>query len=582
MSALALDYDGTIAADDLIEPAIRALIADARARGIVVILVTGRRLTDLERVAGDLHFVDAVVAENGAVLHLPRSGYSTVLAPAVSPILLEELAARGVPYAAGDCVVEASADRATEVLAAIRSRELPLVLLFNRGRLMVLPQAVSKASGLREALTVLRLSLRSTVGIGDAENDHELLRACEVGVAVGWGSASLRAAADVVVEGEGPRALVPYLQQLIADGVLPPTRSARRRLLLGHTDGGAPFSLAVRGRNVLVAGDARSGKSWVAGLLVEQLILQGYSVCVIDPEGDYRSLDALPGVVALGGAEPLPRPHDLLHALQHANCSVVIDLSHVPHAEKIQYTRAALPSLATLRRRTGLPHRIVLDEAHYFLNGAPQRLLDLDGGGYTLVTYRASHLPAAVLQSTEVILVTCESDPAEVAALHALCRSAEPLGDWCAALGHLLLGQAAALPITEEAAATLRRVHLGLRITPHARHREKYVDVPIPDGRAFVFSKAGTPTSLRAATLRDFVAGLETLAPDVLHPHARRGDFSRWLRDVIGDYQLALDVQRLEDRCRSDRDSSLVPAIAAAVRSRYDLNGTSGWAVTTG
>jgi hypothetical protein len=51
---------------------------------------------------------------------------------------------------------------------------------------------------------------------------------------------------------------------------------ARRRLLLGYTEDGREFSLAVRGRNVLVAGDAKSGKSWVAGLLCEQLILLGY------------------------------------------------------------------------------------------------------------------------------------------------------------------------------------------------------------------------------------------------------------------------------------------------------------------
>ena len=93
---------------------------------------------------------------------------------------------------------------------------------------------------------------------------------------------------------------------------------------------------------MLVAGDARSGKSWVAGLLAEQLILYGYSVCVIDPEGDYRPLQALPGVVALGGADPLPRPHDLLHALQHAESSVVMDLSHVDHAQKVQYTQRSL------------------------------------------------------------------------------------------------------------------------------------------------------------------------------------------------------------------------------------------------
>ena len=574
---LALDYDGTIAANDTLDHGVRSAIADARARRITVVLVTGRRLEELRRVAGDLHFLDAVVAENGAVIHLPASGYSTTLAPPPSEALIQELTKRGVPYAAGECIVETGAEHSHAVLDVIRTRELPLALLFNRGRLMILTQAVSKGTGLRHALDILRLSLRSTIAFGDAENDHELLRACEVGVAVGWGSPSLRAIADDVVEGSGPAALVPYLKRLIACGRIPAVASARRRLLLGHTDEGDPFSLAVRGRNVLVAGDARSGKSWVAGLLAEQLILHGYSVCVIDPEGDYRPLQALPGVVALGGASPLPRPHDLLHALQHAETSVVIDLSHVTHQQKVQYTQALLPALAVLQQRTGLPNRIVVDEAHYFLNGAAEPpLFDVRGNGYTLVTYRASHLPKAVLDATEVILVTCESDPAEVDALHRLCRSTDPVERWRPALGELGLGEAAALPITEESGATLKRIHLGLRITHHVRHREKYVDVPVPEARAFVFMAPHASGAHRAATLKAFVEGLETLPADALDAHARRGDFSRWLRDVFGDYPLALTVAALERRARDERDASAVPAIASAIRGRYDLMPEAG------
>ena len=45
--------------------------------------------------------------------------------------------------------------------------------------------------------------------------------------------------------------------------------------------------------------------------MCEQLILQGYSMCIIDPEGDYQTLDRLPGVVTLGGDDPVPRPRDL-------------------------------------------------------------------------------------------------------------------------------------------------------------------------------------------------------------------------------------------------------------------------------
>ena len=60
--ALALDYDGTIAANDRLDPLMRDAIAEARTRNIAVILVTGRVLDELRRVAGDLHFVDAVIA----------------------------------------------------------------------------------------------------------------------------------------------------------------------------------------------------------------------------------------------------------------------------------------------------------------------------------------------------------------------------------------------------------------------------------------------------------------------------------------------------------------------------------------
>jgi predicted mannosyl-3-phosphoglycerate phosphatase (HAD superfamily) len=75
---LALDYDGTIAQDGVLEPDVKAAIMEARARRIVAVLVTGRILSDLRQAAGDLGFVDAVVAENGAVVAFPN-GQSRLL-----------------------------------------------------------------------------------------------------------------------------------------------------------------------------------------------------------------------------------------------------------------------------------------------------------------------------------------------------------------------------------------------------------------------------------------------------------------------------------------------------------------------
>src|SRR6185295_11785215 len=154
--------------------------------------------------------------------------------------------------------VDASSSDAPRLLDVIRDLELPLVLLFNHGQVMTLPQGVSKATGLGAALEMLRLSPRNTLAIGDAENDHELLRLAEVGGAVQWGSASLRAAADVIVPGDGPASVGEFIRHAAADGKLPVPARARRRLRLGHTEDGREFSLAVRGRNVLITGDAKS------------------------------------------------------------------------------------------------------------------------------------------------------------------------------------------------------------------------------------------------------------------------------------------------------------------------------------
>ena len=93
LSVIALDYDGTIARHGTLDPAVRDAIAAARTSGIVVLLVTGRILDELRRAAGDLHFVDGVIAENGAVLHFPDSGHTSTLAPGLPEPFLDGAAA---------------------------------------------------------------------------------------------------------------------------------------------------------------------------------------------------------------------------------------------------------------------------------------------------------------------------------------------------------------------------------------------------------------------------------------------------------------------------------------------------------
>jgi hydroxymethylpyrimidine pyrophosphatase-like HAD family hydrolase len=573
--ALALDYDGTIAHHDVLDSSVRDAIAELRAQNIVVLIVTGRIMADLRRVAGDMHFVDAVVAENGAVVEFTDSGYSRVFSPPPPPAFLAALQKEGIPFTAGQAIVESDANQAPFILALLQKLELPLALLFNRGRVMVLPQAISKATGLREALKILRLSPHNAVAIGDGENDHELLQSCEIGVAVEWGSEFLKQSADYVLSGQGPSSVTGYIRTLGKSSRIPIPVKAHRTLMLGHTDDGKPMSLAVRGQNVLIAGDTKSGKSWVAGLLCEQMILYGYSLLILDPEGDYTSLEALPGVTVYGGQDPLPRPRELLRSLRHADVSIVIDLSHTPYDEKLEYVRTLLPGLATLRRRTGLPHRIVVDEAHYFLREqGDNALLDLEIGSYTLVTYRASQLHRDILATAEVIIATRESDPREVVALRELCCPTDSGMDhagWTHLLDSLVLGEAVALPRTVETGGELRRVRLAPRLTPHIRHAAKYVDIPVSGKDEFVFWRGNHPSGERARSLRQFVSVVEQRSMTDLDGHLQRGDFSTWIANVFGDYVLADVVRGIEGDYRSGESLDVIPKLKDAIRSRYDF-----------
>ena len=574
LRVLALDYDGTIAERGALDPEVRAAIAELRESGLVVVLVTGRILADLRRLVGDLRIFDAVVAENGAVTAFPRAGRSAHLAPHCPRELTGRLRERGVDARAGRCIVELEASDAHAALEVVRELELPLTLHFNRGRVMVMPPAVSKATGLREALRTMRLSPHNAIGIGDAENDHELLAVCEVGAAVAWGSAALRAAADVVIEGSGPRDVARYLREVAAGPRLLTGRSARRSLVLGRDARGELVQLALRGRNVLIAGDPRSGKSWVAGLLCEQLVLAGYCLCLIDPEGDYSELETLPGVQLLGGDAPPPSPNELIRALRHADVSVILDLSRLDHPDKRAFVRRTLGILGDLRRETGLPHRIVIDEAHYFLDDPEgAALLDDELAGYTLVTYRVSGLDKGVLADAACILVTREGDADEVRLLHGAHGDGQPVEHWIELLGGLEIDEACLLPRTEEAGRQLRRFRLAPRLTHHVRHRHKYFDVPVSEAHAFHFRLDDAWDGPVASSLQELVQVLESTPVERIEGHLRRGDLSRWVGEVFRDAELAGQLSELEEEHRLGTLADFGGAAVHVVRERYEVDG---------
>jgi hydroxymethylpyrimidine pyrophosphatase-like HAD family hydrolase len=568
LRAIAVDYDGTIATEGILDPAVRESIQKARQRGLVVVLVTGRILSDLRRVAGSLEFVDGIVAENGAVVSLPN-GFTTSICQAPPPPLIAELTRQGIDFRVGRCLVEMDAAVANTAISLIRKLELPLCITFNRSRMMLLPDAMSKSVGLRLLLNILRISPHNAVGIGDAENDHDLLNICEYGVAVEWGSSPLKQQADHVIVGRGPAAVAAYIEELSRLVRLPFESAGQRKLILDSM-GDAPLGVAIRGRNMLVAGDSKSGKSWLAGWLCEAMILKGYSLCVFDPEGDYTRLAQLPNTVVLGGSL-LPQSGEFATLLPQG-LTVVLDLSHLASEEKQSYIGHHLPLAAKFRRWHGCPHRILLDECHYFLNRPDrEQLLDPELDSYTLVTYRPSQIAQNIMRSIDVVLVTRLTERSEVDTLRRLAPSDLSTSDWYDSLATLDMDQAAFLPPTEEAHGEVRRFRVPPRLSQHVRHQSKYFDTPVAPDKVFVFSDNGKPLGISATTLLELPEKVQRLPWHAAEGHLRRHDFSRWIDSVFGDIALANTVRHLESEHRAAGTvESFGSGLCAAIRQRYE------------
>ena len=215
--ALATDYDGTLATSGIVDQETVEALRRLAATGRKLILVTGRQLGDLLHAFPSATLFDSVVAENGALLYQPTSGQTRVLAPPPPPRFVEELERRGIgPIWIGQVVVATLQPNEIAVMEVARELGLDLRVILNKGSVMILPNSIDKASGLRAALGDLGLDAQNVVAIGDAENDQAFLAMCGCGVAVANALDGLKAAADHVTRAEAGAGVREIIDWLIA------------------------------------------------------------------------------------------------------------------------------------------------------------------------------------------------------------------------------------------------------------------------------------------------------------------------------------------------------------------------------
>ena len=254
---------------------------------------------------------------------------------------------------------------------------------------MILPAGVSEGQGLFDALGELGGSHHNMIAVGDAENDLALLEVAEVGVATGNAVPSLKTHADLVLDlpdGAGVRALLrgPFLS---GQRRLCP---ARHWIRVGEFPDGRPVTVPGSQPNILIEGETGRGKSHLAGLLAERWIEAGYSVLVLHPEGDHTALTTLRGVRVVDGADRLPVPREVVPLLRQRFSSVVVDLSTLPREDAAGYVIGLRPAVQTERAVRGIPHWVVVDEAHL----PAERLRPEHASGTCQQGCLPGHLPA--------------------------------------------------------------------------------------------------------------------------------------------------------------------------------------------
>ncbi len=564
--ALACDFDGTLASDGTVGERVLAALSRLRESGRKLILVTGRELDDLLAILPRAELFDRVVAENGALLWRPASREATLLAEPPSPEFVGALRARGVaPLSVGRAIVATWHPNETAVLETIRDLGLELGVIFNKGAVMVLPAGVNKATGLAAALDELGLSPHNCVGIGDAENDHAFLALSECAVAVANALPALRERADWVTAGRNGAGVVELCDALLASDLAEiAPRLQRHELLLGAREGGEEVRLPPYGVAVLVAGPSGSGKSTFATAVLERLAEHQYQYCIIDPEGDYATLE---GTVVLGDKQRAPLPSEVLDVLAKPGPNAVVNLIGVALAERPAFFLALLPRLQELRARVGRPHWLVVDEAHHLLPAAAESApltLPQDLSGTMLITVHPDRVARAILGAVDVVVAI---GPGPGDTLRGFAEAAgQPVPD---------------LPrdtfAAGEALVWRRRDGAGpvwLALVPpraeRRRHVRKYASGDLGEDRSFYFRGPEGKLQLRARNLGTFLDLADGVDDETWLHHLRRRDYSAWFREAIKDRDLAAAGERIEGLAGvPPRESRAM--MRAAIEERYTL-----------
>jgi hypothetical protein len=208
--------------------------------------------------------------------------------------------------------------------------------------------------------------------------------------------------------------------------------------------------------------------------------------------------------------------------------ATVVSLVAVPMEGRPRVIREVLTRLVEVEERLGRPHAVVLDEAHHaFPADAP-----VDAGvlppGLVLVSNTPRGLQRDLFDRLESVVAVGDDARAM------LEQAAEAIG------ARLSVGDAAG----EAVAWRLDEGHVRWFTPVSARHRRrrhsaKMLSGDVGEGERLVVTGPEGTLSLEVRNLSELVRIAEGVDDATWWHHLREGDWSRWVRDAIGDADLA-------------------------------------------
>ena len=220
-----------------------------------------------------------------------------------------------------------------------------------------------------------------------------------------------------------------------------------------------------------------------------------------------------------------------------------------------------------LQIRLGHPHWLILDEAHHLFppewdTSILQQTRDLFSTLF--ITAYITHVSRQILAIVDVVVGVGTDAPST-------------LRDFAQTAGQNVPETLPSALEKGEALVWFRRTEQApVRIKPaqsrqeHQRHRRKYAEGDLGEENSFYFRGPQGKLKLRAQNLALFVQIAQGVDDETWLFHLRKGDYSRWFREVVKDPDLAAEAEKVEKDEKLSASESRA-RIVEAIEQRYTL-----------